>query len=257
MAGDWDCADLTGLLTVFAAHVDELVPPWLQRLRSLAVRRQPPADAQTIQGARRNIGRHYDLSNDLFALFLDETMTYSSALFGTGADGAPVAADAATCSPRRSAARSTGCSTGPGWGPAAGCSRSAPAGASWPSGPRAAARGCAPSRSRGSSRRSPPAGWPRPGWPARSAWNCATTVTSTASSTRSARSRCSRRSASATGTRTSPPSIRTWRRAAGSGCRRSPCRTTGCWPPGTPTPGSRSTSSPAGCSRRSPRSRTA
>ena len=91
MAGDWDCADLTGLLTVFAAHVDELVPPWLQRLRGLAVRRQPKDDAQTIQGARRNISRHYDLSNDLFALFLDETMTYSSALFGTEADGTPVA----------------------------------------------------------------------------------------------------------------------------------------------------------------------
>ena len=91
MAGDWDCADLTGLLTVFAAHVDELVPPWLQRLRGLAVRRQPPDDLQTVKGARRNIGRHYDLSNDLFALFLDETMTYSSAIFGTGPDGAPVA----------------------------------------------------------------------------------------------------------------------------------------------------------------------
>ncbi|HVY11578.1 MAG TPA: cyclopropane-fatty-acyl-phospholipid synthase family protein, partial [Mycobacteriales bacterium] len=32
-------------------------------------------------GARRNISRHYDLSNDMFALFLDETMTYSGALF--------------------------------------------------------------------------------------------------------------------------------------------------------------------------------
>ena len=96
MAGDWDCADLTGLLTVFAAHVDELVPPWLQRLRGLAVRRQPKDDAQTIQGARRNISRHYDLSNDLFALFLDETMTYSSALFGTEADGTPVAVPAGT-----------------------------------------------------------------------------------------------------------------------------------------------------------------
>ena len=92
MAGDWDCADLTGLLTVFAAHVDELVPPWLQRLRGLAVRRPPKDDAQTIAGARRNISRHYDLSNDLFALFLDETMTYSSALFGTAPDGTPVAA---------------------------------------------------------------------------------------------------------------------------------------------------------------------
>ena len=93
MAGDWDCADLTGLLTVFAAHVGELVPPWLQRLRTLAVRRPPPEDRQTPEGARRNIGRHYDLSNELFALFLDETMTYSSALFGTGANGAPLAGE--------------------------------------------------------------------------------------------------------------------------------------------------------------------
>ncbi|MED6131614.1 hypothetical protein PIB30_011212 [Stylosanthes scabra] len=31
--------------------------------------------------ARRNISRHYDLSNELFALFLDETMTYTSAVF--------------------------------------------------------------------------------------------------------------------------------------------------------------------------------
>ena len=93
MAGDWDCADLTGLLTVFAAHVDDLVPPWLQRLRTLAVRHQPPDDVQTIQGARHNISRHYDLSNELFALFLDETMTYSSALFGTETDGTPVVAE--------------------------------------------------------------------------------------------------------------------------------------------------------------------
>eukprot|EP01018_Ginkgo_biloba_P030447 Gb_22957 [translate_table: standard] len=35
----------------------------------------------TLTQARRNISRHYDLSNDLFSLFLDETMTYSSAIF--------------------------------------------------------------------------------------------------------------------------------------------------------------------------------
>jgi len=81
LAGDWDSHDLTGLLTVLAEHAAELVPPWLQRLRRLAVRRQPRDDLQTVTGARRNIGRHYDLSNDLFALFLDETMTYSAAIF--------------------------------------------------------------------------------------------------------------------------------------------------------------------------------
>ncbi|KAK6914135.1 hypothetical protein RJ641_021456, partial [Dillenia turbinata] len=35
----------------------------------------------TLTQARRNISRHYDLSNDLFAAFLDETMTYSCAVF--------------------------------------------------------------------------------------------------------------------------------------------------------------------------------
>lgn len=40
--------------------------------------------ANTRRGARRNIGRHYDLGNDYYRLWLDETMTYSSALFATG-----------------------------------------------------------------------------------------------------------------------------------------------------------------------------
>ena len=93
MAGDWDCENLTGLLTVFAAHVGDLVPTPFQRLRTMAVRRPPPADNQTKAGARRNIGRHYDLSNEFFGLFLDPTMTYSSALFETAADGSPAAAD--------------------------------------------------------------------------------------------------------------------------------------------------------------------
>jgi cyclopropane-fatty-acyl-phospholipid synthase len=35
----------------------------------------------TIGRARRNIASHYDLSNDLYRLFLDESLTYSSAVF--------------------------------------------------------------------------------------------------------------------------------------------------------------------------------
>lgn len=34
--------------------------------------------------ARRNIAYHYDLGNDFYGLWLDDTMTYSSALFETG-----------------------------------------------------------------------------------------------------------------------------------------------------------------------------
>jgi cyclopropane-fatty-acyl-phospholipid synthase len=91
MAGDWDCDDLTALLTVFASQVATLVPRPLQSVRRFYVRRQPPGDDPSEYNARSNIRRHYDLSNDLFSLFLDETMTYSAALFGEDAAGAPVA----------------------------------------------------------------------------------------------------------------------------------------------------------------------
>jgi cyclopropane-fatty-acyl-phospholipid synthase len=37
--------------------------------------------ANNLDGARKNIAEHYDLHNDFFALFLDPSMTYSSALF--------------------------------------------------------------------------------------------------------------------------------------------------------------------------------
>ncbi|WMV48060.1 hypothetical protein MTR67_041445 [Solanum verrucosum] len=39
------------------------------------------SNRNTLTQARRNISRHYDLSNELFSLFLDETMTYSCAIF--------------------------------------------------------------------------------------------------------------------------------------------------------------------------------
>jgi cyclopropane-fatty-acyl-phospholipid synthase len=45
----------------------------------------PSAEQNHRSGARSNIARHYDLSNDLFATFLDETMSYSSAWFDTDA----------------------------------------------------------------------------------------------------------------------------------------------------------------------------
>jgi len=84
MAGEWDSDDLPGLFTVLAAHLPELVPRPLAALRRLYVPGRPAAEDATVDGARRNIERHYDLSNDFFALFLDPTMTYSSALFGPG-----------------------------------------------------------------------------------------------------------------------------------------------------------------------------
>jgi cyclopropane-fatty-acyl-phospholipid synthase len=87
LTGAWDSDDLVGFLTVLAAEMGTLVPPRLQRLRAIAVRRMPRRHRNTRSGARRNISHHYDLSNDLFALFLDPTMTYSAALFESGIRG--------------------------------------------------------------------------------------------------------------------------------------------------------------------------
>ncbi|MDX3749470.1 cyclopropane-fatty-acyl-phospholipid synthase family protein [Streptomyces sp. AK08-02] len=81
MAGEWDAPDLVATLTVLAAHAAELIPAPLQRLRGLWAPRHPSDERNTPDGSRANISRHYDLSNDLFALFLDDTLSYSSALF--------------------------------------------------------------------------------------------------------------------------------------------------------------------------------
>ncbi|MFL6162222.1 MAG: class I SAM-dependent methyltransferase [Jatrophihabitantaceae bacterium] len=81
MAGDWTSDDLAGVLTVLASRVRTLIPPALQRLRSAVVHARPAAQDNTIAGARRNIRAHYDLSNELFQLFLDPSLTYSCALF--------------------------------------------------------------------------------------------------------------------------------------------------------------------------------
>jgi cyclopropane-fatty-acyl-phospholipid synthase len=86
MAGDWTASDLAEVLTPFAERMATLVPPVLQKFRRIAERTQPPQEENTLDGARANIHRHYDLSNDLFGAFLDESMTYSSALFGPADD---------------------------------------------------------------------------------------------------------------------------------------------------------------------------
>ena len=84
VAGDWTAGhetDLADLLTPFAAKLADLVPAPLRKMRAVIDRKLPRHTKNTRDGAKTNIEAHYDMSNDLFAAFLDETMTYSSAWF--------------------------------------------------------------------------------------------------------------------------------------------------------------------------------
>jgi cyclopropane-fatty-acyl-phospholipid synthase len=81
MAGEWTSTDLVGVLTAFGTSIGTLVPHRLQWLRPIAVVRRPRSQHNSPGQARRNSSAHYDLSNELFAEFLDDTMTYSCALF--------------------------------------------------------------------------------------------------------------------------------------------------------------------------------
>ncbi|HEU5325780.1 MAG TPA: cyclopropane-fatty-acyl-phospholipid synthase family protein [Candidatus Limnocylindria bacterium] len=83
MDGQWTSPDLGALLRLAALNraALSLTGGWwrvpTQWLRVVAHR----LNRNTVDRARRNIASHYDLSNDLYRLFLDESMTYSSAVY--------------------------------------------------------------------------------------------------------------------------------------------------------------------------------
>jgi len=79
-AGEWTSPDVVGLLELLYRNAEAAVErhPGLARVMKARPR---PNRRQGLLRARRNIEYHYDLGNDLFRLMLDETMTYSCAIF--------------------------------------------------------------------------------------------------------------------------------------------------------------------------------
>jgi cyclopropane-fatty-acyl-phospholipid synthase len=82
MDGDWRADDLARFIELGLRSHDRLARgTWLTRLGNAANYWLGRGRANTRDGSRRNVHAHYDLSNALFAHFLDQTMTYSSAIF--------------------------------------------------------------------------------------------------------------------------------------------------------------------------------
>jgi len=83
IAGAWETDDIEALISLFLLNLDQLEGfahgNFLNRmgfvLLNTLVRRNSRG------GSKRNIEAHYDVGNDFYSLWLDETMTYSSALF--------------------------------------------------------------------------------------------------------------------------------------------------------------------------------
>ena len=83
LQGDWDCDNLTSLFRIFLKNqsAGERFDRGLARLQELASRIYHAWHANTRQGSRRNIAAHYDLGNDFYKLWLDDTLAYSSGIF--------------------------------------------------------------------------------------------------------------------------------------------------------------------------------
>ncbi len=81
--GDWSASDLTALIRMFARDIGvaDAMEGGLAAGAGVLARLGDLARRNTRAGSRRNVGAHYDLGNDFFALFLDETLTYSAGIF--------------------------------------------------------------------------------------------------------------------------------------------------------------------------------
>lgn len=83
MLGYWSCDNLTKLIRLMSLnqHVMDNLEGGMAWLAKPLLKSLHLMNRNTQGGSRRNIAAHYDLGNDMFQLFLDPTMMYSSAIF--------------------------------------------------------------------------------------------------------------------------------------------------------------------------------
>jgi cyclopropane-fatty-acyl-phospholipid synthase len=82
---DWETSELTNLIRIFVInrHITQSIDGSLSAILQPIQRLFHGFRENTLKGSRENIRAHYDIGNDFFKLFLDETMMYSSGVFNT------------------------------------------------------------------------------------------------------------------------------------------------------------------------------
>jgi cyclopropane-fatty-acyl-phospholipid synthase len=88
MDGHWHADDLVSLVRLFVRNREVLdrMETGLARLGAAALRIWHALRRNTRSGSRHNIAAHYDLGNEFFRLFLDESLMYSSAIYRAPTD---------------------------------------------------------------------------------------------------------------------------------------------------------------------------
>ena len=88
MDGDWESPDVTSFLELFVVNEDagEQVAGGANWFVTAIQRLRHWLNENTRTGSQRNISAHYDLGNRFYEQWLDPSMTYSSALYSTGAN---------------------------------------------------------------------------------------------------------------------------------------------------------------------------
>jgi cyclopropane-fatty-acyl-phospholipid synthase len=88
MYGEWETDSITHVIKWFILNIENAPSVSGSEVKTFALntlkffnRVYHSKRSNSLNGSKKNISEHYDLHNDFFALFLDETMTYSSAYF--------------------------------------------------------------------------------------------------------------------------------------------------------------------------------
>ena len=91
MAAEYEADDLTNFILLLTQNINNIDKAqsslgFLNKLGSIGQSLYHLSRSNTKTGSRKNIQEHYDLGNDMYQLFLDDTMQYSSGIFKTAGD---------------------------------------------------------------------------------------------------------------------------------------------------------------------------
>lgn len=88
MDGDWETTDITAVISFFILNLEHASFMSGSKVKQLTVnmfrwlnKAYHAGRKNTLLGSKKNIAEHYDLGNDFYSLWLDKSMTYSSARF--------------------------------------------------------------------------------------------------------------------------------------------------------------------------------